>query len=160
MDDTLLQGVKVLLVEDSADTRESIRIWLRQHGAEVFAVNSAEEAFERLPETRPHVLLCDIALPGEDGHALLRRIRALPADQGGQLPAAAITAHSSPEDRIESLKAGFWDHVLKPIDPQLLIAVVTNLIRVGATRPSWTTALGGTPVEPGDVPGRPLDVGH
>ena len=159
MDDKLLQGVRVLLVEDSFDTRESIRIWLRQHGADVFAVSTAEEAFEILPEARPHVLLSDIALPGEDGYALVRRIRALPPDQGGLVPAAAFTAHSSPEDRIQSIKAGFWDHVLKPIDPPLLLAVVINLVRVGAARPAWTTALD-TEVPPPGPAQPPLDVRH
>jgi CheY-like chemotaxis protein len=154
VDDTL-HGVRVLLVEDSFDTREGLRIWLRQHGADVFAVGSAEEAFAILPEARPHVLLSDIGLPGEDGYALLRRIRALPADQGGLVPAAAFTAHSTPQDRIESIKAGFWDHVLKPIDPPLLLAVVTNLVRVGAARPAWTTSLGEAP--PPDGPAQTLD---
>lgn len=159
MDDTALQGIRVLLVEDSFDTRESTRIWLRQHGAEVFAAASAEEAFEILPEARPHVLLSDIALPGEDGYSLLRRIRMLPPDQGGLVPAAALTAHAAPQDRIESIKAGYWDHVPKPIDPPLLLAVVANLIRAGAARPAWTATLTATAPESAP-PAAPLGVGR
>jgi DNA-binding response OmpR family regulator len=134
--------MRVLLVEDSYDTRESLRIWLKQHGAEVTAVETGAEALELLTTMRPHVLLADIGLPGMSGYALMRRIRSLAVEDGGQVPAAAITAHTSPEDRIAAIDAGFWDHVPKPVDLRLLLAVVLNLVRVGASQPAWTDEVG------------------
>ena len=139
--DSLL-GVRILLVEDSFDTRESLRVWLKQHGADVTAVGSGAEALECLGPVRPHVILADIGLPEMSGYALMRRIRDLPSGQGGQTPSAAITAYTSPSDRIEAIQSGFWDHVPKPIDLRLLLALVQNLVRAGAARPVWT---GGTP---------------
>ena len=133
-----LQGIRILLVEDSYDTRESLRIWLKQNGADVTAVESAAEALEALAAVRPHVLLSDIGLPGMDGYALMRRVRDLDPSDGGQVPSAAITAYGRPQDRIQAIQAGFWDHVPKPVDPPLLLAVVVNLVRVGTAHPSST----------------------
>ena len=141
MENTVLNGVRVLLVEDSYDTAESMRVWLKQHGADVTCAGTAEEAMDVLPRTRPHVLLCDIGLPGEDGYALLRRIRSLDAQHGGLVPAAAITAYTQPEHRIKAIMAGFWDYVPKPVDLPLLIAVVRNLVQAAAAQPAWTTSL-------------------
>jgi DNA-binding response OmpR family regulator len=138
---SVLDGVRILLVEDSYDTQESLRIWLKQNGAEVTCASSAEEALQALPAVRPHVLLSDIGLPGEDGYALLRRVRALDAQRGGLTPAAAITAHTDPEHRIKAIMAGFWDHVPKPVDPSLVVAVVQNLVQAAAAQPAWTTSL-------------------
>jgi CheY-like chemotaxis protein len=140
-DTSSLQGVRILLVEDSFDTRESLRIWLKQNGAEVTAVESAAEALEALVPARPHVLLSDIGLPGMSGYALMRRVRGLPASDGGQVPSAAITAYGRPQDRIQAIEAGFWDHVPKPVDLPLLLAVVVNLVRVGASLPAWTNGV-------------------
>jgi CheY-like chemotaxis protein len=140
-DTSALQGVRILLVEDSYDTRESLRIWLKQHGADVTAVESAPEALEALVPVRPHVLLSDIGLPGMSGYALMRRVRDLPATDGGQIPSAAVTAYGGPQDRIAAIEAGFWDHVPKPVDLPLLLAVVVNLVRVGAAHPAWTNGV-------------------
>ncbi len=136
-----LEGVRILLVEDSYDTREGMRIWLKQHGAEVTAVSSAPEALEALTRTRPHVLLSDIGLPGEDGYSLLRAVRARDSADGGLVPAAAISAYSASEHRIKAIMAGFWDYVPKPVDLELLVAVVANLVQAGAAQPAWTTKL-------------------
>jgi CheY-like chemotaxis protein len=136
-----LHGVRILLVEDSYDTRESLRIWLKQNGADVTAVESAPEALEALVPVRPHVLLSDIGLPGMSGYALMRRVRGLPATDGGRVHSAAITAYGSPQDRIAAIEAGFWDHVPKPVDLPLLLAVVVNLVRVGAAHPAWTNGV-------------------
>jgi DNA-binding response OmpR family regulator len=141
VDNQRLEGVRVLLVEDSYDTRESIRIWLKQHGADVTAVGTCADALEALTRTRPHVLLSDIGLPGEDGYSLLRSIRARDGADGGLVPAAAISAYTSSEHRIKAIMAGFWDYIPKPIDLQLLVAVVANLVHAGAAQPAWTTKL-------------------
>lgn len=141
MEHSLLEGVRILLVEDSYDTQESIRIWLKQNGADVACAATAEEGLELLPRIRPHVLLCDIGLPGEDGYSLLRKVRSLDAQHGGLTPAAAITAYTDPEHRIKAIMSGFWDHVPKPVDLSLLVAVVANLVQAGAAQPAWTTSL-------------------
>jgi CheY-like chemotaxis protein len=148
----MLQGVRVLLVEDSYDTRESLRIWLKQNGADVTAVESAAEALEALVPVRPHVLLSDIGLPGMSGYALMRRVRDLPATDGGQVPSAAITAYARPQDRIAAIEAGFWDHVPKPVDLPLLLAVVVNLVRVGAAHPAWTNGVAAAAWPPAFAP--------
>ena len=128
----------MLLVEDSYDTREGIRVLLKQHGADVTAVDSAAEALAAFPEARPHVLLSDINLGGTDGCELLRLVRSLGAENGGDVPAAAITAYSASEDRIRALKAGFWDYVCKPVETELLVNVIAGVVRAASSRPLWT----------------------
>ncbi|MEJ7728354.1 MAG: PAS domain S-box protein [Polyangiaceae bacterium] len=122
-----LAGIRVLVVDDEADARELVTILLHEAGAEVTAVASAAEALEALPRARPHVLVSDIAMPGEDGHALLRRVRALPRDQGGGIPSIALTGYTRSEDRATALAAGFTTHVGKPIQPAELVTAVANI---------------------------------
>ncbi len=137
MQHLILAGIRVLLVEDSYDTREGVRILLKQHGAEVTAVSSAEEALAAFAGVRPHILLSDIGLAGRDGCQLLRSVRELGPENGGDVPAAAITAYGSDEHRIRALKSGFWDYVCKPVDTELLVSVVASVIRAAASRPLW-----------------------
>ncbi|HVR98808.1 MAG TPA: response regulator [Thermoanaerobaculia bacterium] len=122
-----LAGLKVLVVDDEADVRDLVTLMLEKCDAQVVAVESVAEALQVLPELRPDVLLSDLAMPGEDGYDLIRRIRALPASAGGRIPAAAITAYARAEDRRRTLLAGFNLHVAKPIDPSELLAVVASL---------------------------------
>ena len=123
-----LSGVRVLVVEDHADTNELFCALLRASGALVIGVDSAEKALEALAPFRPDVLVADIGLPGEDGYALIRRVRALPADEGGNTPAMAVTAYGMPEDRARALWKGFQMHVPKPIDPADLAYRVAKLV--------------------------------
>lgn len=120
-------GLHILVVDDEVDSRDLTKTLLERCGARVHAVSSAAEAMQALGELRPDVLLCDIAMPGEDGYSLIRRIRALPAEEGGRIPAAALTAHARAEDRRRTLLAGFNLHVPKPVDPEELLAVVASL---------------------------------
>lgn len=122
-----LSGLQVLIVDDELDTREFLVTALEQYGAKVTAAASAGEAFRLLERLKPDVLVSDIGMPVEDGYALIRRIRALAPEQGGQIKAAALTAYAREEDRILALKAGFQMHVPKPIEPMQLVAVVANL---------------------------------
>jgi CheY-like chemotaxis protein len=86
------------------------------------------------------------------GYALMRRVRDLPATDGGQVPSAAITAYARPQDRIAAIEAGFWDHVPKPVDLPLLLAVVVNLVRVGAAHPAWTNGVAAATWPPASAP--------
>jgi hypothetical protein len=129
-----LTGLRLLLVEDEEDTREMLRILLEGHGAQLRAVATAAEALQCLREWRPDLLVSDIGLPGENGYELLQRIRALPAEEGGLIPAVALTAYARPEDRARALRAGFDVHVPKPVEaPELLavLAAATERIRGG-----------------------------
>jgi CheY-like chemotaxis protein len=125
-----LYGLKVLVVDDDVDTRELIEWVLKRVGAEVTSVGSAQEALEVLEREKPHVLVSDLAMPGEDGYALLKKIRALPAERGGRTPAIALTAHSLVQDRLQSLRAGFQSHVPKPVVPEELVEVVASIIHL------------------------------
>jgi CheY-like chemotaxis protein len=125
-----LYGLKILVVDDDADTRELIEWVLKRVGAEVTSVGSAREALEFLKNDRPHLLVSDIAMPQEDGYELLKKIRALPPEQGGRIPAIALTAHSLVQDRLQSLRAGFQSHVPKPVVPEELVEVVASIIHL------------------------------
>jgi PAS domain S-box-containing protein len=122
-----LAGVSVLVVDDEPDARDLIRRLLERSGAAVTTASTVAEAIDALRRHRPHVLLSDIAMPGEDGFELLRQVRELPAAEGGSVPAAAITAFARSEDRRRALLAGFQLHVPKPVEPAELLAVVASL---------------------------------
>jgi PAS domain S-box-containing protein len=132
----VLEGLRVLVVEDEPDAREMLLFILGQCGADVFAVGSASEAIKALEEGEPvDVLVSDIEMPGEDGYSLLRKVRMLEADRGGKIPAAALTAYARAEDRMRALSAGFQIHVPKPVEPAELVAVVASLAgRTGKMR--------------------------
>jgi CheY-like chemotaxis protein len=112
-----LRGLRVLVVDDEPDTREMLTMVLSQCQAEVTTAASAREAMEILPTLRPDVLISDIGMPGEDGYALIRQVRALPPEQGGGVPAVALTAFARSEDRTLALVSGFQMHIPKPVDP-------------------------------------------
>jgi CheY-like chemotaxis protein len=122
-----LSGLRVLLVEDDCDSRESLTMLLEVYGASVTAVASSRAALEALSQTVPDVLLSDLSMPGEDGFTLIGKVRALPADRGGYVPAAAVTARTSAEDRRRVIAAGFQLHVAKPVHATELAAVVFRL---------------------------------
>jgi CheY-like chemotaxis protein len=125
-----LYGLKILVVDDDVDTRELIEWVLKRVGAEVTSVGSAREAFDAIEREKPHVLVSDIAMPEEDGYELLKKIRALPPERGGRIPAIALTAHSLVQDRLQSLRAGFQSHVPKPVVPEELVEVVASIIHL------------------------------
>jgi len=127
----ILQGVWVLIVEDEHDAREVLTLVLKLYRAEVMAVGSAAEALTAMDEWLPDVLVVDIGLPDEDGYALMRRLRSLKPDQGGRVPALALTAFSRTGDRKRALSAGFQAHMVKPADPAELVSVVAQLSKAG-----------------------------
>ena len=129
-----LTGIKVLLVDDEPDARELLTEVLEQCGAVVVAAQSADEAVSLIPRERPAVLLSDIGLPGEDGYKLISRVRALGPGDGGNLPAAAITAYARSDDARKALAAGYQRHAPKPIQPTTLAALVAGLAQLQEPR--------------------------
>jgi CheY-like chemotaxis protein/anti-sigma regulatory factor (Ser/Thr protein kinase) len=121
-----LTGVRVLLVEDEADARELLSLTLKISGANVQAVESAQDALFQLPLFKPHVLLSDVGLPRESGYELIRQVRALNPDLG-EVPAVALTAFASEKDRDLALSSGFQVHLAKPVEPDLLIETIRRL---------------------------------
>jgi len=124
-----LDGLRILIVDDDADIRDLLTYTLEICGADVTVATSADEAISLLTTSSPpmHILISDIGMPDEDGYALLRRIRALAPERGGQIPAIALTAYARTQDRTAALLAGFQSHVAKPVEPAELIAVLANL---------------------------------
>jgi signal transduction histidine kinase len=122
-----LAGLRILVVEDEEDARELLIALLERAGAIVSAAASAREALAVLEREPPAVVLSDIGMPGEDGYALIRRIRALGSENIARTPAVALTAFARPEDRTRALDAGFDGHVSKPIEPRELFAAITSL---------------------------------
>jgi len=122
-----LRGLRILVVEDDEDARELLVTILERGDASVTAVASVSEALESFGRVRPHAVVSDLALHGEDGYTLIRRIRALPPEGGGRVPAVALTGHARAEDRQLALLAGFQRHVAKPIDPAEFLSVVAAL---------------------------------
>ena len=122
-----LDGVKVLLVDGHPVVREAIAGLLERFGAKVTAVPGATETFEAFVREVPDVLLSNIGMAGEDGYALIRKVRALPPDRGGLTPAVALTGWSTAADRARALQAGFHVHVAKPVDAWRLVTIVTAL---------------------------------
>jgi PAS domain S-box-containing protein len=126
---TSLAGVRVLAVDDDAHTRDLLKTILRQAGAEATAAASVAEALAEFDRWKPDVVVTDIGMPGEDGYALLRRIREREKGDGAAVPVLALTAYARAEDRAEALAAGFNRHVGKPIDPAVLTALVASLAK-------------------------------
>ncbi|HEX5062557.1 MAG TPA: ATP-binding protein [Kofleriaceae bacterium] len=121
-----LHGMKILVVDDEADTREFVRNLLEQHAATVTAVASAADAITALQHDKPDVLLSDLGMPDEDGYGLIRQVRALSRECGGRVPAVALTAYARTEDRTRAILAGFQTHVAKPVVPGELLAVLAS----------------------------------
>jgi CheY-like chemotaxis protein len=126
-DQVSLAGIRVLLVEDDRDTRELLRTVLERCGAEVTAVASSSAALAAMGSVKPAVLISDIGMPGENGYDLIQKIRALKPEEGGRVPAVALTAYAAAADRRRALLAGFQTHLAKPVEPDELLAVIASL---------------------------------
>lgn len=119
-----LEGVRVLVVEAVPTVRDLVRDALEQYGAEVIAVDSAPAALGLVKRERPDVIVSSLRMPDKDGYWLIRRLRSMPADQGGRTPAIAFTGCTTKEDRLNVLREGFQCHVPKPADLLELARVV------------------------------------
>jgi PAS domain S-box-containing protein len=124
---TDLTGKRILLVDDEVDSRQFIAFLLEQYGAEVMAVTGTAEALVALTSFKLDVLVSDIAMPVEDGYSLLRRVRSLPPEEGGQIPAIALTAYAREEDRQKCFAVGYQHHLAKPINSSALLAAISLL---------------------------------
>jgi CheY-like chemotaxis protein len=123
----VLQGLRIVIVDDDGDARELLATVLLQRSAQVFVAECAPDAFGLLESERPDVLISDIAMPEEDGYMLIGRVRALPADRGGRTPAIAVTAYAGRADRDRALDAGFDAHFSKPIDIDSLVDALLEI---------------------------------
>jgi PAS domain S-box-containing protein len=141
-----LMGRRLVLVEDDAASRDLLQQTLEAEGAQVVAVPGSAAGLAALDRQLPDVVLCDIGLPGEDGYAFVRRLRLRSRTAGGDLPAIALTAYASPEDRERALAAGFSAHVSKPVDADGLVAAIAAALA--------TAAAGAVRDEPSLPPGR------
>jgi CheY-like chemotaxis protein len=121
-----LAGLHLLVVDDQADARELLRVVLQSQGAEVTTVDSAGAALQVLSKQQVDVLVADIGMPERDGYSLIQAVRALDSPRPRQIPAIAVTAYASGRERARALDAGYGWHLAKPVDPQQLIAVVSN----------------------------------
>jgi PAS domain S-box-containing protein len=124
-----LKGLRVLIVDDEDDARTLVATILDDCGCKVSSARNVGEALRKISEELPDVLVSDIGMPNEDGYELIRRVRALPRERGGDIPAAALTAYARPEDRRRMLNAGYSIHLSKPVEPAELVAVVATLTR-------------------------------
>ena len=142
-----ISGVRLLLVEDDGDTRSVLVLTLKRRGAEVIAASSAAEALRQFEETADHsaseegthttgsgnrrpfdVIISDIGMPDEDGYQFMSRVRALPPERGGLVPAIALTGYATRKDRERALAAGYQLHLAKPVEPEDLVAAIANLV--------------------------------
>ena len=126
-----LEDIRVLVVDDELDARESLCGVLRHFGAQVQAAGGVSEALNVLPAFRPHVLLADIAMPGEDGYALIEQLRRMDDPALRDTPAAALTAFSAVTDRLRVLSAGYQSYVSKPVQPLDLALTIAEMARKG-----------------------------
>jgi len=123
-----LDGIHVLIVEDDEDSRKLLSVMLKQHGAEVTSASSAADAYRLFNEKLPDVLISDIGMPEQDGYELMRRIRKLPVEKGGLIPALALTGYATRKDHDLSLSAGYHRHIAKPIEQGELVAAIASLV--------------------------------
>lgn len=124
-----LSGVQILLADDDTDTREFVAFLLEQAGARVVTSKTASEAFAILMRSQPDVLVSDIGMPDMDGYMLMQQVRALLPEQGGQIPAIALTAYAGDFNQQQALQAGFQHHISKPVEPDILLRAIVNLIK-------------------------------
>ena len=124
-----LADLRVLVVDDEPDARELVAAVLTGHGAEVVSVGSASEALEEMERQRFDVLVSDIGMPLMNGYGLIEKVRQLPEERGGRIPAAALTAYAGVEDRMRVLSAGYQMHIPKPVEPAELATIVANLAK-------------------------------
>ncbi|MBP5972279.1 PAS domain-containing protein [Brasilonema sp. CT11] len=133
-----LRGIRILVVDDEVDSRQFVAFILEQANAVVTTVGSGIDALQAFSESIPDIVISDIGMPEMDGYMMMRQIRALPVEQGGQIPAIALTAYAAELDQQRAIAAGFLHHITKPIDPDVVLAIVINTTSVKKQREQGT----------------------
>ena len=131
-EDKQLEGIKILVIEDDPDSREVLQLLLEQSGAVVNSTDSAQKAMNLLRESNgdlPDVIVSDLAMPNEDGYALIERIRKLEAENGGEIPALALSAFASNDNKNKAYSAGFQKYHTKPFEPDVIIQDILEIIK-------------------------------
>jgi CheY-like chemotaxis protein len=126
--DSNLNGIQVLVVDDEPDSREFVTFVLEQAGATVLTATTAADALTMLIRSKPDVLLSDVGMPDMDGYMLMKQVRALPTEQGGEVWAIALTAYAGDFNQQQALIAGFQQHLSKPIEPERLVREISRLL--------------------------------
>ncbi|WP_305883613.1 response regulator [Chroococcidiopsis sp. CCNUC1] len=126
--DSRLNNIRVLVVEDDRDTREFLALTLEEYGAQSIVVDSAVAALEALEKSLPDILVSDIGMPATDGYTFIQKVRTLPPEQGGKIPAIALTAYAREQDRDRAIAAGFQIHLAKPVVSDELVEAIGQLI--------------------------------
>ncbi|GJD19563.1 two-component hybrid sensor and regulator [Rivularia sp. IAM M-261] len=125
-----LEGIKILIVDDEADTREFLAFLLQQYGAIVTVAISAHDALAKFSDILPNILLSDLGMSLMDGYSLIRQIRTMPEEQGGQIPAIALTAFAADINKQQVLAAGFNRHIAKPVEPLQLVTLIASVLEM------------------------------
>jgi len=123
-----LDGVHVLLVEDDDDSRKLLGAMLKRYGARITSTKSAAEALRVFEGELPDVLVSDIGMPDQDGYELVRKLRALPPEKGGNTPAIALTGYASRKDKERALSSGYQQHMAKPIEQADIVKAIAALV--------------------------------
>jgi PAS domain S-box-containing protein len=126
---SVLSGVRVLVVDDDEDSRDFLVFALEEAGAVLAAASSASDALEQIATFQPAVIVSDIGMPDQDGYSLIRQIRELPYDQGGAIPAIALTAYAGDADKKAAIAAGFQTHLPKPVAPDDIVNAIIELVK-------------------------------
>jgi len=125
----VLQGLRVLVVDDEPDARDLLSTILKRYGSDVRCSESAAEAIEAFADWEPDILVSDIGMPNEDGYSLIKKVRQLDSSRAQKIPAVALTAYATDEDRIRALDAGFQTHVAKPIEPEIFVTSIASVLK-------------------------------
>jgi CheY-like chemotaxis protein len=125
--DSPLMGMRILIVDDEPDMLEVTALMLSYYKADVIAVTNAIEGISQVSRQSFNVILSDIGMPHMDGYQFIREVRRLPAYQGGQTPAVALSAFNAPVDRTRAFEAGFQKYLSKPVDLQLLLDTILTV---------------------------------
>jgi CheY-like chemotaxis protein len=128
MRDSRLEGIKIVAVDDYADTRDLLKAILERNGADTTVVGSGQEALEAIKHVHPDILVSDLSMPQMDGYELLENVRRL-EQEVGWLPSIAFTASARSEDRARSRRAGFQAHIAKPVNSNELVTTIIRLIK-------------------------------
>ncbi|MBD2169287.1 PAS domain-containing protein [Calothrix membranacea FACHB-236] len=129
-DELNLAGIKILTIDDEPDSRDFLTVLLDYYGAEVLTVATSDEFLAAVESFGPDVLVSDIGMPEVDGYTLMKQVRSLPPEHGGKTPAIALTAYAGEINQQQALAAGFQKHLSKPIDPDLLVQAVAQLVQI------------------------------